>query len=371
MTAMVSIVLLLMVGTSLLFFSQLARHEGRLHRHAPEIPTRISQLPGGSSSPKVALLFLTRGRLPLESLWHDFFEVAVVVSSRSKSHRPRETESGNATLSQTVLGQPKGHDVAIELEDLLDPRTGLYRLPADDRLYDDAAASLHDTHNERQSKTLQAPFSALSKLDPAGAIARQDLFSVYTHTRPAFAFPPRSLFAGTQIDRRVFVRWGQYSVAEAMRRLIQAALAEPRNQRFAFLSESCAPLFPPSVVHAQLLADVRSRVSPCPKPGQQGMRWGSYLDRPGLLRRHQWRKSSQWISLVRKHAQVIADDNELSRWLDRQCYSLNPYANIQLPPYIEERSKKQGIDAPPRACVADEHYIPTLFAIHKLGNEVR
>lgn len=66
--------------------------------------------------------------------------------------------------------------------------------------------------------------------------------------------------------------------AEAMRRLIIAALRDPRNQRFAFLSESCAPLFPPAVVHAQLLADRLSRVSLCPQhrkaAERQAWRWG-------------------------------------------------------------------------------------------------
>jgi len=33
--------------------------------------------------------------------------------------------------------------------------------------------------------------------------------------------------------------------------MMAAALAEPRNQRFLLLSESCAPLYPPAVVYQQ------------------------------------------------------------------------------------------------------------------------
>eukprot|EP00887_Chlorella_sp_A99_P001689 scaffold8.g1689.t1 len=64
---------------------------------------------------------------------------------------------------------------------------------------------------------------------------------------------PGSLFAGYQIPRRVEVAWGQWSVAEAERRLLAAALADPRNQRFVLLSETCAPLHPPQLLYMQLL----------------------------------------------------------------------------------------------------------------------
>lgn len=54
--------------------------------------------------------------------------------------------------------------------------------------------------------------------------------------------------------------------AEAERRLLAAALADPRNQRFVLLSETCAPLYPPHVLHSQLLSEARSRVNACAPP---------------------------------------------------------------------------------------------------------
>ena len=47
---------------------------------------------------------------------------------------------------------------------------------------------------------------------------------------------------------------------QAVKNMMAAALAEPRNQRFLLLSESCAPLYPPAVVHQQARALCARRV---------------------------------------------------------------------------------------------------------------
>eukprot|EP00887_Chlorella_sp_A99_P001691 scaffold8.g1691.t1 len=141
---------------------------------------------------------------------------------------------------------------------------------------------------------LEAAQSALSARDAAGLIARQSLFSVYVHTGGSFAYPPGSLFAGYQIPRRVEVAWGQWSVAEAERRLLAAALADPRNQRFVLLSETCAPLHPPQLLYMQLLSERCSRVNACRRGGgalADRWHWGMY--RRGELTPRTWRKSSQ------------------------------------------------------------------------------
>lgn len=54
--------------------------------------------------------------------------------------------------------------------------------------------------------------------------------------------------------------------AEAERRLLFAALADRRNQRFVLLSETCAPLYPPHVLYTQLLSETKSRVNACAPP---------------------------------------------------------------------------------------------------------
>ncbi len=45
--------------------------------------------------------------------------------------------------------------------------------------------------------------------------------------------------------------------------LLRAGLADPLNQRFVMLSESCVPLYPPATVYWQLLSERRSRINTC------------------------------------------------------------------------------------------------------------
>ena len=59
-------------------------------------------------------------------------------------------------------------------------------------------------------------------------------------------------------------RWATSDLVIAQRRLLKAALQEPRNARFLMVSDSCVPLYPPAAVHAALLGgEPRSRVAAC------------------------------------------------------------------------------------------------------------
>ena len=48
-------------------------------------------------------------------------------------------------------------------------------------------------------------------------------------------------------------------------------------------------------------------------------RWSDRMEVPGLLNATIWRKSQQWWSLSRKHAQVIADETVLEKIFSRLC----------------------------------------------------
>lgn len=50
---------------------------------------------------------------------------------------------------------------------------------------------------------------------------------------------------------------------EAEKLLMRQALADPLNQRFVLLSETCVPLYPAPLVWAQLQGETRSRVNAC------------------------------------------------------------------------------------------------------------
>lgn len=61
-----------------------------------------------------------------------------------------------------------------------------------------------------------------------------------------------------------------------------------------------------------------------------------------------WRKSSQWFSLTRSHAELLAQEDILAPKFDQYC---NGY--------------REG-----NFCVPDEHYIPTALAFYGLESEV-
>ena len=63
-------------------------------------------------------------------------------------------------------------------------------------------------------------------------------------------------------------------VCRRQRLLLRAALEDPLNQRFVFLSEACAPLIPAATMYAQLMSESKSRINACNKPD-----WDRNLDR--------------------------------------------------------------------------------------------
>ena len=139
---------------------------------------------------------------------------------------------------------------------------------------------------------------------------------MHVHPGAGHSYAPESMFAGREIENRVTVEWGQWSVVrscalrvhqgpacmcqqlrmwpqlrcenvaqipgssgvaglgsvvnylcipqmQAEVNLIEAALRDARNERFVLLSESCIPLYPALLVWAELLAEPRSRINAC------------------------------------------------------------------------------------------------------------
>lgn len=144
-------------------------------------------------------------------------------------------------------------------------------------------------------------------------------------------------------------------MVDAEKRLLEAALADPANVLFVFLSDSCMPLYPPLPTYLQLIQEDKSRINACDKKqnDRQVYRW-----QPGMLKANvtqsMWRKSSQWVSLQRHHAQAVADDTTVDAVFREECYC---------------RKKTDGSGEWSRFCVSDEHYIPTILAIQ--GSDVR
>jgi hypothetical protein len=80
----------------------------------------------------------------------------------------------------------------------------------------------------------------------------------------AAGFPWHSPFHGRELPLHINATWGKFDIVDATKALMRAALLDAANAKMVLLSESCIPLYPPSVVYQQLISEPRSRVNACP-----------------------------------------------------------------------------------------------------------
>ncbi|XP_072967944.1 glycosyltransferase BC10-like isoform X2 [Typha angustifolia] len=193
--------------------------------------------------------------------------------------------------------------------------------------------------------------------------AEEENYSIYIHSKPRFVFDRyttrSAFFYGRQIKRSVKVSWGESSMIEAERRLLAAALEDPANQRFVLVSDSCVPLYNFSYIYSYLMSSSRSFVD-------------SFLDQkeeqyqPKMsptIPRAKWRKGSQWITLIRKHAEVVIADNVIFPIFRRHCKRV-------LESDIGKKHTAKSAAEKKRNCIPDEHYTQTLLSMKDLEHEV-
>ncbi|RDX67841.1 hypothetical protein CR513_53238, partial [Mucuna pruriens] len=165
----------------------------------------------------------------------------------------------------------------------------------------------------------------------------QGFYSVYVHSHPSFndtLVPPTSVFHGRRIPSKE-VRWGDFNIVGAERRLLANALLDMSNQRFVLLSESCIPLFNFSTIYNYLMNSSKTFVEAYDKPGAVGRGRYSPRMRP-LVRLSQWRKGSQWFQIDRALAIEIVSDQQYFPLFKKHCRN---------------------------GCYGDEHYLPTFVSI--------
>ncbi|GAY37216.1 hypothetical protein CUMW_027340 [Citrus unshiu] len=133
-------------------------------------------------------------------------------------------------------------------------------------------------------------------------------FSVYVHVSKGKLICISPHFVNRDI-RSAEVRWGKISMVDAERRLLANALKDPENQRFAGNGRYSTGMLPE-------------------------------------IEKKNFRKGSQWFAMKRQHAVITLADNLYYPKFRDVCLimQLNP-----------ERNRSY--------CVADEHYLPTLFNI--------
>ncbi|KAF3773944.1 hypothetical protein EJ110_NYTH53512 [Nymphaea thermarum] len=155
--------------------------------------------------------------------------------------------------------------------------------------------------------------------------ADEEKFSIYVHSRPGFVFDHRTTWCsycyGRQLNHSIQVAWGEATMIEAERLLLSEALHDPANQRFVLLSDSFLNL-------------KESRYNP---------------KMSHVIPKNKWRKGSQWMTVIRRHAELIVTDRKVFQAFKKHCKAI-----------VQKEHN----------CIPDEHYVQTLLAMLGLENEV-
>ena len=147
--------------------------------------------------------------------------------------------------------------------------------------------------------------------------------------------------------------WGTHSLVEATRSLLWEAFQDPSNQRFVLISEADVPIWDPLTFYHEIIADPRSRVDAWWHPDMDEERWSWRMALSGArIRRSDWRKSAQWFSMIRSHAEVALRDKVVFTAFEDHC-----------------RTAFDGDLGKFRECYSDEHYLPTLLYMKGLQEE--
>ncbi|KAL9454801.1 hypothetical protein AB3S75_010244 [Citrus x aurantiifolia] len=193
--------------------------------------------------------------------------------------------------------------------------------------------------------------------------AQESRFSIYVHSRPGFLFSKgttRSIyFLDRQVNDSIQVDWGGASMIEAERILLRHALADPFNDRFVFLSDSCIPLYNFSYTYNYIMSTSTSFVDSFADTKE-----GRYNPKMApVIPVHNWRKGSQWAVLTRKHADIVVNDTTVFPMFQQHC------KRKSLPEFWREHSFPAD-PSKEHNCIPDEHYVQTLLAQEGLEGEL-
>ena len=285
--------------------------------------------------PQIGMLLLTKGGVPHERMWREWFRHA----------------AGKIPLSaaRTAFcdGYSEGDGVMIDVN-----RTAVAS-PSDV-----FSACFQQKRKKRRRKNDRDDDG--DDDDDDDVIAQQHLFDVWVH--PAVDFPgfaEGSVFRGRELppEFRVETVWGTHTIVDATRALLAAGLTNPLSQKFILFSESDVPLYSPMTLYTQLMSEHRSRVNACLNEtiGRWDHNEGSRLRGDMLaegLTAAIWRKSWQWVALTRKHAEFAVEDEEIDAAFRATC---------------RRRWDPDWCDH--RVCYSDEHYFPTLLAAKGVEND--
>lgn len=183
----------------------------------------------------------------------------------------------------------------------------------------------------------------------------ENKFSIHVHSRPGFLFSKittrSEYFLDRQVNDSIQVDWGEASMIQAERILLQNALVDPFNERFVFLSDSCIPLYNFSYTYNYIMSTFNSFVDSFADTKE-----GRYNPKMHpVIPVQNWRKGSQWVVLNRKHAEIVVKDETVLPMFQLYC------KKKPLPEFWREHPVPADTSRI-HNCIPDEHYVATLLA---------
>lgn len=132
-------------------------------------------------------------------------------------------------------------------------------------------------------------------------------FNMYFHSKEPIQDP---FFQKYRIEKIVPTSWSIH--VKAWQMLIQEAIKNPENQYFAFLSESCIPLYSLDYIYQEITKDQRTHMA-FARPW-----WPTWSPREIQSICKEFRHgNTEWMVLNRKHAELISHDRAIIRIIAR------------------------------------------------------
>jgi hypothetical protein len=146
-------------------------------------------------------------------------------------------------------------------------------------------------------------------------VEASDHFNVYIHSKEPLQDPFWARFCLSHTVPTTYL----FHV-RAWQILLKQALKNPENEKFIFLSESCVPLYPLSLIHRILGQDQHSMMY-YHHPWWDRTQGREITEIP---LEHRW-GSSEWMILNRKHAELVAQDEELIEIMSHHPHDAESY----------------------------------------------
>jgi hypothetical protein len=132
-------------------------------------------------------------------------------------------------------------------------------------------------------------------------------YSVYVHATQRHHV--RSEFLAPHLIREsIPSAHGEIGMVLAELSLLRTALEDRQNQRFVFLSYNCVPIRRFYAMYETLSREPRSWMGPYSDYSNMADRYLAHADQTAIPRQH-WRKNSSWVTLNRRHAEIVASDD--------------------------------------------------------------